>query len=115
MSPPIERISMTIPVDVRRRADQLAKAWDRPRSWVLAEAVRRLDGPSAERAQPAVLDESRRRQLKDDIRLSVGERVHVAERTAREAARRGFARLFVSFDSAEDYYRWKDLESTGQV
>ena len=36
---PLARISMTIPPDVLRRADRIARHEGRSRSWVLAEAV----------------------------------------------------------------------------
>lgn len=114
---------MTIPADALRRADRLARAWDRSRSWVLAEGIRRLEAPTEDRAGApqlgearlgeARLDESRRRQLKDDLRLSSTDRVLAAERTAREVPARAFGRLFVSFDRPEDYLEWKRLEATG--
>ena len=109
---------MTIPADALRRADRLARAWDRSRSWVLAEGIRRLEAPTEDRAgapqlDEARLDESRRRQLKDDLRLSPTDRVLAAERTAREVPRRAFGRLFVSFNRPEDYLEWKRLEATG--
>lgn len=103
---------MTIPADVLRRADRLAKAWERSRSWVLAEGIKRLsEPPRTAPAQP--LDESRRRQLQADLALSPEQRVIAAERTAREAPPRAFGRLFVTFDRTEDYLEWKRLEATG--
>ena len=110
---PLERISMTCPADVLRRADRLAKLWDRSRSWVLAEGVRRLADPPAHAESGRTLDVYRRRQLADDLRLSLEDRVIAAERTAREAPARSFARLFVTFDRAEDYHEWKQLEAAG--
>lgn len=114
----LERISMTIPADALRLADKLAKAWDRSRSWVLAEAVRRLDGeagPSIESPKPAALDSYRRQQLVADMALSVEERVIAAERTAREVPAKSFAALFIAFDRAQDYDDWKLLEAIGRV
>jgi hypothetical protein len=40
--PPLERITITIPQPLLQAADELAHRLDRSRSWVLAEAVRRL-------------------------------------------------------------------------
>lgn len=114
----IERISITIPADTLRRADRLARTWDRPRSWVLAEGVRLLPEPpgaAAPAAPAARLDESRRRQLEADLRLSLEQRVLAAERTAREAPARRPRRLFISFDRPDDYLEWKRLEATGRM
>jgi hypothetical protein len=127
----LERISMTIAADLIGRADQLARRWDRSRSWVIAEAVRRLaekpegsgskatsESGSKATGGPAVgpvLDPSRRRQLAADLRLSPEARVVEAERTAREspAVGRSFSSLWVSFDRWEDYFEWKHLEAAG--
>ena len=104
---------MTIPPDILRRADRLAKAWDRSRSWVLAEGVRLLPDPP--QPAPARLDDSRRHQLEADFALSVDQRVIAAERTAREVPARSLGRLFVSFERFEDYFEWKRLEATGRL
>ncbi|MBX3132179.1 MAG: ribbon-helix-helix protein, CopG family [Gemmatimonadaceae bacterium] len=119
---PLARISMTIPPDALRRADRLAKQAGRSRSWVLAEAVRRLElseeapAPSPSRAPASIpprLDASRRAQLRADLALTPLERVLAAERTAREVPRRRFAALYAGFDRFEDYLEWKRLEATG--
>lgn len=110
---PLARISMTIPADLVRRADRLARQWDRSRSWVLAEGIRRLGDRPAEVDPAQALDEYRQGQLADDLRLSPEDRVIAAERTAREALTRSFGRLFVTFDRAEDYLAWKRLEAAG--
>lgn len=104
-----ERISLTIPPDVLRRADRIAKHEGRSRSWVLTDAVRRL----AEPEPPALprLDSSRRAMLQSDLALSATERVLAAERTAREVPVRRFSALFISFDRFEDYLEWKRRES----
>ena len=115
-SPSLARISMTIPPDALRRADRLAKRAGRSRSWVLAEAVRRLELPEPETAvaaAPQRLDAARRAQLRADLALSPAERVLAAERTAREVPRRRFAALYASFERAEDYLEWKRLEAIG--
>ncbi len=111
MSTPLERISLTIPPDVLRRADRLAKREGRSRSWVLTEAVRRL--PDTAPVESMRLDESRRAMLRADLALSPTERVLAAERTAREVPRRHFGSLFVSFDRYEDYLDWKRREAIG--
>jgi len=107
----LARISMTIPPDVLRRADRIAKREGRSRSWVLADAVRRLPEPAP--ANLPRLDDSRRAQLRADLALSPTERVLAAERTAREVPVRRFAALFVTFDRFEDYLEWKRQESVG--
>ena len=108
---------MTIPADLVRQADQLARHWDRSRSWVIAEAVRRLGEQQKGTALPGTdagrLDPYRRRLLADDVRLSPEARVLAAERTAREVPARSFGRLFISFDRPEDYLEWKNLEAAG--
>lgn len=113
MSPdrPLLRISMTIPADVLRRADRIAKREGRSRSWVLTDAVRRLAEPMP--ANLPRLDDSRRGLLKSDLALSPTERVLAAERTAREVPVRRFASLFVTFDRFEDYLEWKRRETLG--
>jgi Arc/MetJ-type ribon-helix-helix transcriptional regulator len=122
---------MTIPADVLRRADQLARRWDRSRSWVIREAIRHLpDANAAEsawprsvaeptaatypaRLTPPGLDPFRQRQLTDDLALTPLDRVLAAERTAREVPPRTFATLIVSFERPEDYFAWEALEAAG--
>lgn len=118
---PLARISMTIPPDVLKRADRIAKREGRSRSWVLAEAVRQLEEPALAKpvsGKPASakrprLDESRRAQLKADLRLTPSERVLAAERTAREVPLRRYGALFVSFERYEDFLEWKRAEALG--
>ena len=122
----LTRISMTVPVDLLRKADQAARGLDRSRSWVIAEAIRRLDLGAAhvvsERSAAGYLtttpldrgpDPYRATQLESDLKLTPTERVIAAERTAREAPPRAFGRVFVAFDRTEDYLEWKQLEATG--
>jgi len=137
----LARISMTIPPDVLKRADRIAKREGRSRSWVLAEAVRRLEDPAPVKsaspqsslAQSSMrtsslaeslltqssaeklprLDASRRAQLEADFALTPAERVLAAERTAREVPTRRFGSLFVSFDRFEDFLDWKRAEALG--
>ena len=108
---PRARISFTIPPDVLRRADRIAKHEGRSRSWVLTDAVRRLAEPTSARLPR--LDDSRRGMLEADLALSPTERVVAAERTAREAPARRCASLFVTFDRFEDYLEWKRSETIG--
>lgn len=119
---------MTIPPETLRRADQLARRWDRSRSWVIAEGIRRLPpdvgGGVGMVAEPAgvagaplstvpALDPFRRQQLEADLALTPEERVLAAERTAREAPNRSFPSLVVSFSRPEDYHAWKTMEAAG--
>lgn len=108
---PFARISLTIPPDLLRRADRIAKAEGRSRSWVLSDAMRRMAEP--EPARLPRLDESRRGMLKADLALSPTERVLMAERTSREVPVRRFGALFVTFDRVEDYLEWKRREAAG--
>lgn len=108
---PLARISMTIPADVLRRADRIAKREGRSRSWVLTDAVRRLADPTP--ARPPRLDDSRRGMLRADLALTPTERVLAAERTAREVPIRPYSSLFVTFDRFEDYLEWKRRETIG--
>ncbi|MBL8998591.1 MAG: CopG family transcriptional regulator [Gemmatimonadetes bacterium] len=108
---PRARISFTIPPDILRRADRIAKQQGRSRSWVLTDAVRRLAEPPAS-PEPR-LDDSRRAMLAADLALTPTERVLVAERTAREVPMRRCASLFVTFDRFEDYFAWKHRETIG--
>ncbi len=102
---------MTIPPDVLRRADRIAKREGRSRSWVLAEAVRHLEEPAP--AKPPRLDDSRRVQLEADLAMTPTERVAAAERTAREVPTRRYGSLFVSFERFEDFLEWKRAEALG--
>lgn len=123
---PLLRTSITIPADVLAQADRLAEAWDRSRSWVLAEAVRRMSQASAAAVPaPAVVQEPianpyaaqaeeleavRLRRLDADLRKTPEERLREAEELVQLAwavrpAR--WRRQIASFDSYEDYDRWK--------
>lgn len=104
---PLIRISVSLPPDVLRQADRIAKREGRSRSWVIADAVRRLP----DKAPLPRLDDSRRTVLEADLALSPTERVLAAERTAREVPARRFSAFFVSFDNFEDYLEWKRAEA----
>lgn len=122
------RISITLPPEVLAAADRLARQLDRPRSWVFAEAVRRLAsaeiatpappaGPSAGGQERSVLvpespslEAGQLAELQADLELSVEERVHAAEERARaapqESRRPGDQILF--FNRFEEYLRWDE-------
>ena len=126
--PPIARISITIPADTLRLADELAARLDRPRSWVMGEAVRRWDtsspatgATSTVREAAALpytahrpgLGESRLAQLQSDMELSVDERVLAAEEGAKldrviHPSSPGSQLRF--FDRYEDYLAWKKYQ-----
>ena len=124
----LARISITLPRDLVAAADRRAADLDRPRSWVVVEALRAyLNRPASGRdalvrepmsppyaaARPG-LGESRLAQLEADLALTPEQRVREAERTARDGERtRGrarAARTIVQFDRYEDYLDWKRWE-----
>ena len=117
---PYSRIAVTVPRDVLAAADRLAKALDRPRSWVVAEALRRYaasaPSPSA-LSPPAVggLGPSRLAQLEADLRLTPEERVRAAEDTERATRRRrrGGTQRVIAFERYEDYLEWKRVDALG--
>jgi hypothetical protein len=81
---PYARIAITLPPDDLAAADRLAKAQDRSRSWIIAEAIRRyaaVSGPESFRA--AGLGPYRLDQLVRDLALTPERRVRVAEDTQR--------------------------------
>jgi len=126
--PPIARISITIPADVLKLADQLASQMDRSRSWVVGEAVRRFGAATPPAGTAAVvreiaaapyvarrpgLGDQRLVQLRSDMALSVDERVKAAEESNRldrelRPVCRGARLTF--FDRFEDYLDWKRYE-----
>jgi hypothetical protein len=120
------RVTCTLPADVLKAADRLAKRLERSRSWVVAEALRRYVSQAGEPA-PSVravheaaappyaapasgLGEQRLAQLEADLRLTPEQRVHEAEETLETALRaRPQPRLqqLLLFASLEDYFAWK--------
>ncbi len=124
----LARISITLPQDVVAAADRRAAELDRPRSWVVVEAlraylswpasrrnslVREPTSPSFAAVRPGLSD-SRLAQLEADLALTPEQRVREAERTAREGeltrGRARTARRIVQFDRYEDYLDWKRWE-----
>jgi len=127
------RVTVTVPVDVLREADRLAKSLDRSRSWVVTEALRRFagappvsgktlppGGPAVreEPAPPYVVRQAFRdaelSRLRSDLALTPADRVRLAEELARVAPdnrpRPRFRRV-LQFDSYEDYLDWKRFAS----
>jgi hypothetical protein len=115
----LARITITLPRDLLAAADARAKRFDRSRSWVVADALRRsvtqslVSEPALPYGSARGLGEYRRTQLESDLALTPEERVLEAERTAREAelargATPGAGVRF--FDRYEDYLAWKRRE-----
>ncbi len=119
----LRRVTVTLPAEVQRAADALARRLDRSRSWVVAEAVRTFAAgqsqtPAGALREPVAapyvatpgLGEQRVAQLESDLRLTPGERVRAAEDTIETALR--FHRpprhgMVLSFATLEDYFAWK--------
>lgn len=122
------RIAITLPKPELAAADRLARAHDRSRSWIVAEAIRRFaaageshgnpQGSSAKATgrapdvvaelAPTGLGSSRLDQLKRDLALTPEERVREAEETLRaspaEATR---THRVIAFDRYEDFLEWQ--------
>lgn len=81
---PYARIAITLPPDDLAAADRLAKAQDRSRSWIIAEAIRKYaatagtESVHAEGLGPFRLD-----QLIRDLALTPEQRIRVAQQTRR--------------------------------
>jgi hypothetical protein len=124
----LARISITLPQEVVAAADRRAAELDRPRSWVVVEAlraylrqpasrsgtlVREPPSPPYAAARPG-LGESRLAQLEADLALTPEQRVREAERTARTgeltSGRARTTHRIVQFDRYEDYLDWKRWE-----
>jgi ribbon-helix-helix CopG family protein len=121
---PYKRISITLPKDVLEAADRRARALDRSRSWLIAEAVRayvasslaqvREPSPAPYGVTSPGLGPQRLAQLKSDLRLTPEQRVRSGEESARLTTlvreARGPANRLISFDRYEDYVEWKRKE-----
>ena len=107
------RVSITLPREVLAAADSQAKALDRPRSWVIAEAIRsyRSDppNPAAAPAGAAEVAAARRTHLLADLRRTPEERLRRAAALLRLAPGVGTGRRaqIIGFDSFEDFAAWK--------
>lgn len=111
--PTYARISITLPREVLAAADSQAKALDRPRSWVIAEAIRsyRSGPPTQAAAAPGAAEvaAARRQHLLADLRLPPEERLRRAAALLRLAPGTGTRRRaqIIGFDSYEDFAAWK--------
>jgi hypothetical protein len=132
---PLARITVTVPHGVLKDADRRARALDRSRSWVVAEALRRyLAGPtdlepaagaSARVAEvpaapyaipPEEIESARLRHLASELALTPAERLARAEELGQFAfaqQRRTPRRQVISFTSYEDFERWKTARRIG--
>ncbi len=136
----LTRITITLPADLVRAADKAAKAQDRSRSRVIADAVRRCLTASAATQAPAAVHEvgapygagpavdtglaprrphspglgdQRLAQLKADMALTPEQRVLEAEDTLRVGeSRRSWphSRYVRFFGRYEDFLAWKRVE-----
>jgi len=117
----IARISITLPEEVLREADRLAGELDRPRSWVLAEGVRRMARPPAAPVvrEPVVspyagyeqeMETARLRRLKADLERTPEERLQDADdllRLSRAVHPPRQRAQVIAFESYEEYDEWK--------
>jgi hypothetical protein len=107
------RISITLPKDILASADREAKKLDRPRSWVVAEAIRAYAAGGRQSSVPppgaSEVAAARREHLIADMRLSPQERLHRADALLTLAPRSGAGRRaqIIGFSSYEDFARWK--------
>jgi len=125
------RVTVTVPVDVLREADRLARGLARSRSWVVTEALRRFAALSGRapgtRAAPAGvhaevtppyaarpgLDEQRLAQLESDMKLTPEQRVREAQSTVELAYRLHRpprAAQVLSFETYEDFLDWRERD-----
>jgi predicted transcriptional regulator len=110
---PYARISITLPREVLAAADSQAKALDRPRSWVIAEAIRsyRSGSQNQTTAPPGAAEvaAARRQHLLADLRRTPEERLRRAAALLRLASESGAGRRaqIIGFDSYEDFAAWK--------
>ena len=110
---PYARISITLPRDLLAAADRRAKELDRPRSWVIAEAIRsyRAGTPSPVVAPPGVEEvaAARRQHLQADLQRTPEDRLRRAAAMVRLAPRSGKQPRVqvIGFDSYEDFDTWK--------
>lgn len=113
-SAPYARIAISLPPEDLEAADRLARQWDRSRSWVIAEAVRRLvaaqpstEPPGDPSAPKPGLGESRLLQLRRDLALTPEQRVRLADETLRNAPASPAPPGPRFFDRYEDFLDWK--------
>lgn len=120
---PYARVSITLPREVLAAADQYAKALDRPRSWVIAEAIKTYraapDQPAGPPPGVAEVAAARRRHLLADLRLTPEERLRRAAALLGLAPRARWSprAQIIGFDSHEEFAAWKKarrLEGLGR-
>jgi hypothetical protein len=110
---PYARISITLPRDILAAADRRARELDRPRSWVIAEAIRSYrSGPPRQAVPPPGAEEvaeARRRHLLADLQLTPEERLRRAAALLRlvPGARSRRRAQIIGFESYEDFDAWK--------
>lgn len=80
---PFSRVTITVPPEDLAAADQLAKAQDRSRSWIIAEAIRKYVAAESEPARSEGIGPYRLDQLIRDMALTPERRVRAAEDTER--------------------------------
>jgi len=101
-STPYARIAITLPHNDLASADRLAAQQDRSRSWIVAEAIRRYAADVDAAAPASPLGQSRTRQLRTDVGLTLDERMIEADEVATVGPAPGAIvapRLFDSFDA----------------
>ena len=124
----LTRISVTVPRELVAAADRQARALDRSRSWIVAEALRSyvesVDSAASGRPRGRAVREtpldryraglglgaSRAAQLEADMALTPEARVREAEATAALSELRGSrwqADRVLMFDRYEDYLAWE--------
>lgn len=126
---PFARIAVTLPPDVLALANQLARRLDRSRSWVVAEAIRRL--VETPEPQPRPFPGGRERvaaytadpfasarvaHLRDTLALSPADRLRRAEELrelSRLAHPRPLRRQIIAFQNWDDFAAWKHARRIG--
>ena len=137
----LARVTVTVPAALLKEADRRANALDRSRSWVVAEALRRLlagrddaggaggggggarvpamgreDAPAPHAAPAADIARARLRHLEAELALPPAARLERAEelgRLARSRQRRGRRQQVIGFESWDDYDLWKTAQRIG--
>lgn len=115
------RISITLPPETLRAADELAARHDRSRSWIVAEAIRQYaaaqrGAPSADDDASTRLGRSRQEQLRRDVALSPEARVLESEGIVTVDGEPGAPGEPVpprSFPSYDDFIAWRRERGAG--
>jgi hypothetical protein len=117
----LTRITITLPAELVRAADKAAKAQDRSRSWVVADALKRgLARPATQVREVAVapytaapdaaaFEAVRLQHLATDLKLTPSERLHRIEGMGAlvPTTHRGTRHQVSSFDTYDEFYAWK--------